>query len=280
MAELVLGAAKFKVNIAQLRANCPKFKNPKLLPYRVQSAVSEAAFRVFLSALDGEEAAITAENVDGLSLLCEEFEFGALLSRVSAVKMRTSVVDEEARRRIGCVEEQTIQQDRTLCFLQEEIVELRAACSEMAKRIQELSQSNNQRKREIAALEQREGSPSSFRSEIEAQMRFLAESNRAQQGEIAAVRDSECASSERNLSLERELCQLQEEIEALGKRIGIIPWNTSPYARAIRGKLQRCAESLRRFTRGRGNPTERASKKLQHFRKSRTVCARILCKKR
>jgi hypothetical protein len=50
MSRLILSQEKFKVKIAQLAANCPKF-DLKLLPCRVQSAAREEAFQVFVSAL-------------------------------------------------------------------------------------------------------------------------------------------------------------------------------------------------------------------------------------
>jgi hypothetical protein len=44
MAELFLSQAKFTLKIVQPATNCPKFENLQLLPYRVQSAVSEKRF--------------------------------------------------------------------------------------------------------------------------------------------------------------------------------------------------------------------------------------------
>jgi hypothetical protein len=120
---------QFTVNSLKLLTNCPKFKNLKLLPYRVQSAVSEEAFQVFVSALGGSDLAITTENMNDLVLLCEEFGFAALRSKILAFQELASVIDHEVRRRVGGVEEQNMEQDRNLELLQKEVPELWTSCS-------------------------------------------------------------------------------------------------------------------------------------------------------
>jgi hypothetical protein len=94
-ADLLLCRAQFTVNSLKLLPNCPKFKNLKLLPSRVQSAVSQDAFPVFVSVLGGTDPALTTENLNDLYLLCEEFEFVVLCSKVSAFQDCVSVIDEE-----------------------------------------------------------------------------------------------------------------------------------------------------------------------------------------
>jgi hypothetical protein len=133
MAELFLRDVKFPVGVTPLVMNYPKFQNRKLLPYRVESAVNEEAFPVFLSALHGKDPSLTTENISNLLLLCEEFRFAGLLSMVSELQEWESVVDGEARRWIRDVEEQSLQQDRTVRFLQKEFVELQAACSKLER---------------------------------------------------------------------------------------------------------------------------------------------------
>jgi hypothetical protein len=49
----------------------------------VRSKVSQKDFRTFVSALEGASVAITKDNMEGLSRLCDEFHFGALSERLS-----------------------------------------------------------------------------------------------------------------------------------------------------------------------------------------------------
>jgi hypothetical protein len=91
------------VNSLKLLTSCPKFEKVKLLPYRVRSAVSEEAFKVFVSVIGGTDPALTNENINDMLVLCEEFGFVALRSKVSVFEMRASVVDKEVRRRMSGV---------------------------------------------------------------------------------------------------------------------------------------------------------------------------------
>jgi hypothetical protein len=134
MANLFLGQAKSAVDIVQLAASCPKFKDLKLLPYRIQSVVGEEAFRVFVSALGGTEPALTTKNVNDQRLLCEEFEFAALRSKVSTFEMRASAVDDKVRTGRRDVRESTLQVTRSVCLLEQGIVELRATNSRLSAR--------------------------------------------------------------------------------------------------------------------------------------------------
>jgi hypothetical protein len=83
MTELFLDSMKFRVNILELPPNSPKFSGLKLLPYQIQKTFKEDAFRVFVSALDGTDRALTTENRNSLRLLGEEFGFPGLLTQVS-----------------------------------------------------------------------------------------------------------------------------------------------------------------------------------------------------
>jgi predicted nucleotide-binding protein (sugar kinase/HSP70/actin superfamily) len=160
--------------------------------------------------------AITTKNMNDLLLLCEEFGFAALLSKVSAIQAVHSVVDDESRKRISGIEDQYLQHERTLCFLQEQIAELREEASLIAKTAQRLTKANKERKRAITALQEQEESHSLFRDEVEAVLRFLAESNKAHQESISMVFEEQGnlkqVNDDQNLSLEREICQLQGEI--------------------------------------------------------------------
>jgi hypothetical protein len=128
--EIVLGGATFTVAKLALVQNCPKFlRNPGLLmtPYRVVSAVSEEALVLFLATLEGQKPEFTAGYVTELFMLCEEFGFSSLLSDISDLMTRQEVVDDEARKRIWSIGERTVQQERTLCLLGQEIAEIREA---------------------------------------------------------------------------------------------------------------------------------------------------------
>jgi hypothetical protein len=56
----------------------------------------------------------------------------ALLSQISDFRLEHGVVDDEARKRNYCVEEQNIQQDRALCLLQKEVSDLQATYLRLA----------------------------------------------------------------------------------------------------------------------------------------------------
>jgi uncharacterized protein (DUF3084 family) len=86
--------------------------------------------------------------VNDLRLLSEEFGFAALRSQVSKFQEGVSVVHEKARRCIAQVEEQNLQQDRTLDVLQREVVELQTACSDLAMKTRDLRKSNREQKQE------------------------------------------------------------------------------------------------------------------------------------
>jgi len=71
------------MNSLKLPPNCPKFEKLKLLADRVQSAVGEDAFQVFVSALGGTNLARTTENLNGQRLLCKELRFAPPCSKDS-----------------------------------------------------------------------------------------------------------------------------------------------------------------------------------------------------
>jgi hypothetical protein len=73
------------------------------------------------------------KNLNGLRLLCEEFGSAALRSKISAFQEGASVIDEEARRRFGGIEEHNMQQDRNLELQQRESAEKPSADSDLEK---------------------------------------------------------------------------------------------------------------------------------------------------
>jgi hypothetical protein len=70
--------------------------------------------------------------MNGLFLLCEGFEFAALLSQISEGRLQHVVVDGEARKRVGRIEEQSVQPDRALWLLPNQMADLREAHSRLA----------------------------------------------------------------------------------------------------------------------------------------------------
>jgi hypothetical protein len=54
--------------------------------WHVQSRVSADVLRLLISAVEGETIEVTNKNIEGLSDLCEEFQFGSRLQRVEAFK--------------------------------------------------------------------------------------------------------------------------------------------------------------------------------------------------
>jgi hypothetical protein len=57
--------------------------------YHVKSPVAVEVVQKFVSAIQGEEDLLTAESVDELLQLCEEFDFKALHARVSNFRAKT-----------------------------------------------------------------------------------------------------------------------------------------------------------------------------------------------
>jgi hypothetical protein len=121
MVDFFLSHTKFTVKILQLAANWPKFKDLQLLPSRFQSVVSEEAFRVFVSALSGTKPALTTKNLNGLRLFYEDLGFAILRFKVSAFKMRPSVVDAEAQTGLRNVTESTLAIKRSIFLLGREL---------------------------------------------------------------------------------------------------------------------------------------------------------------
>jgi hypothetical protein len=92
---------------------CILFQNNVRLaavPYKIRSSVPLDVFQQFVSALNGNSVTITEANLFGLLLLCEEFGFEALSSRLLQFKQSTKPKRNEGtetRERITALEERT-----------------------------------------------------------------------------------------------------------------------------------------------------------------------------
>jgi hypothetical protein len=76
--EVVFEDQTFAIARRALATTCELFvANPRLAekPYRVRSRASEAHFRLFLAAIDGDPMEITVENALDLESLSREFQF-------------------------------------------------------------------------------------------------------------------------------------------------------------------------------------------------------------
>jgi hypothetical protein len=110
-----------------LTRECTLFRaNPSLIdvPYSLKSVVSVADFREFIATLSGRPISITNDNFTGLSLLCKEFGFDSLSSRLSEFRSSPdlsdtfSIEDIDARVRLSALEEYIDDRDRAIADLQ------------------------------------------------------------------------------------------------------------------------------------------------------------------
>jgi hypothetical protein len=92
-------------------------------------------FRECIYALADEPLTITAANFSGLSLLCTEFGFEGLMSRLSAFRSSAAfageTADTEARTWIAELEERSLARDRDVAALQAELGRLSAAVASL-----------------------------------------------------------------------------------------------------------------------------------------------------
>jgi hypothetical protein len=92
----------------EMITKCNLFKNNLSLgaaPYAVQSSVSLAIFRDFVSVLEGNDIEITEVNHSGLSLLAEEFDCADLSVKLAAFVPSSNFKDTETQSRISALEE-------------------------------------------------------------------------------------------------------------------------------------------------------------------------------
>jgi hypothetical protein len=133
-ARLFLGETELRVGMIAYAASCLTFEG--LLLYHIRSPVrNETVFRIFVDALNGKPPVLTPENTDGLVLLSTEFGFNSLLSLLS-----DWVSTRNMRNSIHRIEERSIQQDRELCPLQQEVLNLREVNKAQSEEIDALRQ--------------------------------------------------------------------------------------------------------------------------------------------
>jgi uncharacterized coiled-coil protein SlyX len=108
---------------------------------------------VFVGALEGRVPVITTENMQDLFLLCKEFGFVGLHSQVTDFISAHSVADSETRKRISDLEAKNRQQDRKLCLLQKEVVDLREANKAQKQDIAEIGEGRSHEAAELSCLE-------------------------------------------------------------------------------------------------------------------------------
>jgi hypothetical protein len=105
---------RFQVLEQLLIQKCDLFRDSPSLtlsPYTLISQVSQSDFGTFVSALEGASLSITNDNMGGLSLLSEEFRFGALSERLSQFRKSDDFKENgtmevlEARKRLSALEE-------------------------------------------------------------------------------------------------------------------------------------------------------------------------------
>jgi hypothetical protein len=202
MAHLILSDTTFTVDIVQLEANCPRFKNVKLFPYQVRTLVSLDSFQVFVAALEGSVPEITMLNASHLLSLCQEFGFHSLLSKVSDFLSGFSAVDEEARDLASGIEEQDIQQDHELAMLRCDVNTLLSMLSDLREAN---SHQSAELSRQFAALSDIDDSSAAGESEIASVIRRQEESetefsrligeNMRRSGRIASILREEAEST-------------------------------------------------------------------------------------
>jgi hypothetical protein len=59
---------------------------PEIAEWTLQSNVAEDILRMFVSAIEGEALKLTNENIEGLSALCDEFQFESFSHRLESFK--------------------------------------------------------------------------------------------------------------------------------------------------------------------------------------------------
>jgi hypothetical protein len=102
-----------------LSESCSDFNED--LPDHVRSTVGAEAFRMFVGALESTVPVVTAENMQDLFLLCEEFGLVGLHSQIPEFISAHSVADSEARKHISDLDAKNRQQERELCLQQKRL---------------------------------------------------------------------------------------------------------------------------------------------------------------
>jgi hypothetical protein len=97
--------------------------------YAVKAAADLRAFAEFVAALEGRPPEIAGRNIDDLQALCSEFGFAELLLAMESfgeVPWHGGIptIEHEPRRRVHDVEKKTLQLERNVGFLQQELAQL------------------------------------------------------------------------------------------------------------------------------------------------------------
>jgi hypothetical protein len=95
----------------------------------VKSSVSAEVFRQFVAELEGSETEITDASFGGLSLLSDEFGFGALGARLSAFASAAALPGRpaDAGAQLAAIEARALERDRATAGLQAEVRRLSLA---------------------------------------------------------------------------------------------------------------------------------------------------------
>jgi hypothetical protein len=129
MYSLVLGDEQFSVPIGPLVMNCSLFQEQRTLiaepNYRVQSRVSPASFRAFVSAVSGSDAEITSDNCVDLCLLSAEFKFLSLSAAVADWRAGHCPLDPDGHLITAAIGERLESQERAICTLDQRVDQLR-----------------------------------------------------------------------------------------------------------------------------------------------------------
>jgi FtsZ-binding cell division protein ZapB len=220
MAKFILNNANFTIGIVPLVTNCPKFQNLDLLPYQVESRVDPASFEVFISALEGKSPVITPANMNDLFLLSTEFGFANLLSRVSDFIAEHSGVDDETWKRVRDIEDDNLEQNRIIGFLQKDV-------SDLLNCVHGLLEDNAQLKQPLCLLQKEISELRSLNSRLSEENQALFETNRVQERENQQLRADqarlnnaikeilqELASTRKAITeLQQQHCELRSELE-------------------------------------------------------------------
>jgi hypothetical protein len=183
--ELVFGDMHLRTARRSLMA-CGLFeRDPALLkaPYVVKSRVPPEVFSAFVDAVHGSEITLTAENVSHFSLLCEEFEFGSLSTRILSFHRSTLEVpgNGEVLRRIRTLEERLNEQERATEAIEAELAVFMRATEDISVLKQQCDAIGSSQQR---VLTQNETNRTRFAADIETLRTHCAEEHSKLNGQF------------------------------------------------------------------------------------------------
>jgi hypothetical protein len=138
--ELLLGGVSVSISRKALFQSCETFSNdPALLasPYSVRSPVTLSGLTTFLDAVNSQDVTITAANAPALSLLCDEFGFTSLQTRLSEFR-ETSTAPEV---QISLLKDHIATQDERIAILERSNAVLNAEFVVLQRKLSDLSTS-------------------------------------------------------------------------------------------------------------------------------------------